>query len=168
MWHTIYQHVITDIATKIGSDLGEDSTTSEEQSLEQFTQTDAINLVQQSVNEILLPDIPSDQEQKKTEDGSVSKLQNWGKLKKLIMLKRSIKALEGFRKVKLQDPQEVLKLEQERVDLRGQMMDERKKAEQWMIDYAVQHIVTKLTPSRKKRVSMLVEAFEAVVPFPEV
>ncbi|KAJ0809044.1 putative calcium/calmodulin-dependent protein kinase [Helianthus annuus] len=169
MWHTIYQHVITDIATKIGSDLGEDSTTSEEQSLQQFTQTDAINLVQQSVNEILLPDIPSDQEQKKTEDGSVSKLQNWGKLKKLIMLKRSIKALEGFRKVKLQDPQdEMLKLEQERVDLRRQMMDERKKAEQWMIDYAVQHIVTKLTPSRKKRVSMLVEAFEAVVPFPEV
>ncbi|KAJ0621865.1 putative calcium/calmodulin-dependent protein kinase [Helianthus annuus] len=169
MWHTIYQHVITDIATKIGSDFGEDSTTSEEQSLEQFTQTDAINLVQQSVNEILLPDIPSDQEQKKTEDGSVSKLQNWGKLKKLIMLKRSIKALEGFRKVKLQDPQEeMLKLEQERVDLRRQMMDERKKAEQWMIDYAVQHIVTKLTPSRKKRVSMLVEAFEAVVPFPEV
>ncbi|KAJ0791908.1 putative calcium/calmodulin-dependent protein kinase [Helianthus annuus] len=172
MWHTIYQHVITDIATKIGSDLlldGQDSTTSEEQSLEQFTQTDAINLVKQSVNEILLPDIPSDQEQKKTEDGSVSKLQNWGKLKNLIMLKRSIKALEGFRKVKLQDPQEeMLKLEQERVDLRRQMMDERKKAEQWMIDYAVQHIVTKLTPSRKKRVSMLVEAFEAVVPFPEV
>lgn len=57
--------------------------------------------------------------------------------------------------------------EQEKADLSHQMMDERKKAEQWMLDYAVQHIVTKLIPARKRRVSMLVEAFEAVVPLPE-
>ncbi|KAI3682356.1 hypothetical protein L1987_82284 [Smallanthus sonchifolius] len=192
--------------TNVGSDLlldGEESTSSEEQCLQeiedqternrtlQFTQSDAVKLVRESVDEILLPDIPdnasqsvasdiaSDREEtsvKKDGDGSITKLQqqnskNWGKLKKLIMLKRSIKALEGFRKLKPQTPQqEIFKSdrEEERVDLRRQMMDERKKAEQWMLDYAVQHIVTKLTPARKKRVSMLVEAFEAVVPFPEI
>nr|GEV64749.1 putative calmodulin-binding domain, plant [Tanacetum cinerariifolium] len=225
MWHMIYQHVVTDIATKIGSDLlldGEDSTNSEEKNMQevdhiernyrlQFTQRDAVKLVRESVDEILLPDVPdtssqdtqsvasdiaSDQdddgEPKKVEkdfvmDGknkltnegplpAVTRLQqqtskNWRKLKNLIRVKQSIKALEGFRKLKPQTPQKEIVIsepEEEKVDLRRQMMDERKKAEQWMLDYAVQHIVTKLTPARKKRVSMLVEAFEAVVPLPEI
>ncbi|KAL0453169.1 UNVERIFIED_CONTAM: Calmodulin binding protein PICBP [Sesamum latifolium] len=90
------------------------------------------------------------------------KAKNWGKLKKLILLKRSIKALEKARRLKPQ-PQEPEKNETKR-----QMTDERRKAEKWMLDYAVQHIVTKLTPARKQRVSMLVEAFEAVIPFPEM
>ncbi|XP_071717781.1 calmodulin binding protein PICBP-like [Rutidosis leptorrhynchoides] len=214
MWHMIYQHVATDIVTKLGSDLLDDkeSTNDEEKDLQevegqndrnyrlQFTQSDAVKIVRESVNEILLPeasdtssqdsqsvasDVASNQgdenEHEKIEkdfftDSAVSRLQqqkskNWSKLKKLILLKRSIKALEGFRKLKTRTPQpEIVKSEHEdeKVDLRRQMMDERKKAEQWMIDYAVQHIVMKLTPARKKRVSMLVEAFEAVVPFPEI
>lgn len=226
MWHMIYQHVVTDIATKLGSELlldGEESTNSEEKNLQEvedqteenyrlrFTQSDAVKLVQESVDEILLPDVPdnssqdtqsiasdiaSDQEEvlaggerrkiekdfiideneKPTTKGPLrlhqQKSKNWSKLKKHILLQRSIKALEGFRKLKPQSPQqEILKNDQEeekRIELRRQMMNERKKAEQWMLDYAVQHIVTKLTPARKKRVSMLVEAFEAVVPLPEI
>lgn len=223
MWHMVYQHVVTDIATKIGSDLlldGEDSTNSEEKNLQEvedhternyrlaFTQSDAVKLVRESVDEILLPDIPdtssqasdkeelpgnkggepekaeitsvTDENKKPTIEGAsltiASRLknqrsENWSKLKKLILLKRSIKALEGFRKLQPQNPKREVMIsdpEKEKVDLRRQMMDERKKAEQWMLDYAVQHIVTKLTPARKKRVSMLVEAFEAVVPLPEI
>ncbi|KAL8213752.1 hypothetical protein R6Q57_003201 [Mikania cordata] len=205
MWHMIYQHVVTDIATKIGSDLlvdDEESTNSEDKNLQevedqterkyrlQFTQSDAVKLVQESVDEILHPDdssshdtksvasdITSEQETDEHKKLAVErpllqhqKSKNWVKLKNMLLLKRSIRALEGFRKVKPQTPQQNASLsdhEHERVDLRRQMMDERKKAEQWMLDYAVQHIVTKLTPARKKRVSMLVEAFEAVVPFPE-
>ncbi|KAI7732359.1 hypothetical protein M8C21_010093 [Ambrosia artemisiifolia] len=232
MWHMIYQHVVTDIATKIGSDLLDDdeSTTGDEKNPQevetqternyrlQFTQSDAVKLVRESVDEILLPDIPDNSsqdsqsvasdiaqdsqsvasdiaseqqevQQEKTHDdveprkidenkspkiGTIlhhQKSKNWAKLKNLILLKRSIRALEGFRNKKPQTPKPktlISDQEQERVDLRRQMMDERKKAEQWMLDYAVQHIVTKLTPSRKKRVSMLVEAFEAVVPLPEI
>ncbi|XP_076958470.1 uncharacterized protein LOC143634202 [Bidens hawaiensis] len=268
MWHMIYQHVATDIATRIGSDLlvsDEESTNGDEKNPQeddnnqtersyriQFTISDAVKLVQESVNEILLPDVPdniSDDTQSVATDISdnispdtqsvatdapdtksvatdihdnisqdtqsvatdtpdnispntqsvatdigsepkqapiinpdentkptITRLQhqkskNWAKLKKLILLNRSIRALEGFRSMKTQTPQrETLKSdhEDERVELRRQMMDERKKAEQWMLDYAVQHIVTKLTPSRKKRVSMLVEAFEAVVPLPDI
>ncbi|XP_057468032.1 calmodulin binding protein PICBP-like [Actinidia eriantha] len=100
-----------------------------------------------------------------------NKPKNWSKLKKLILLKRTIKALEMARKSNLQAPQFLPKKpdpEEKKVDLRHQLMDEKKKAEEWMLDYALQHVVTKLTPARKRRVSMLVEAFEAVVPLPEV
>lgn len=209
MWHMIYQHVATDIVTKIGSDLlldGEESVYGEEKNLqevEDHTERDfriAVKLVRESVDEILLPDFPDNSSQDTQSVASdiaseqdfvidenkkpaieeplttgtrfqQQRSKNWTKLKKLILLKRSIKALEGFRNLKPLTPQqEILKSgqEEETVDLRRQMMDERKKAEQWMLDYAVQHIVTKLTPARKKRVSMLVEAFEAVVPFPEI
>ncbi|XP_019187415.1 PREDICTED: uncharacterized protein LOC109181902 isoform X3 [Ipomoea nil] len=101
----------------------------------------------------------------------LSKSKNWSKLKKLLLLKRSIMALESARKLKFPpqiDLPQTPNPEPEKVDLRHQMTDERKKAEQWMLDYAVQNIVTKLTPARKRRVAMLVEAFEAVVPLPEV
>lgn len=56
--------------------------------------------------------------------------------------------------------------EAEKVDLRHQIMDERKNSEAWMIDYALQQLVTKLTPARKRKVALLVEAFETVMPLP--
>lgn len=55
----------------------------------------------------------------------------------------------------------------EKVDLRHQMMDERKNAEEWMLDYALQQTVTKLAPARKRKVALLVEAFEKVMPIPK-
>ncbi|XP_074574975.1 uncharacterized protein LOC141831504 [Curcuma longa] len=56
--------------------------------------------------------------------------------------------------------------ESEKVDLRHQTMDERKNAEEWMIDYALQQTVTKLGSARRKKVALLVEAFETVIPLP--
>ncbi|KAA8519161.1 hypothetical protein F0562_013417 [Nyssa sinensis] len=57
--------------------------------------------------------------------------------------------------------------EAEKVDLKHQTMDERKNAEEWMLDYAVQQAVSKLAPARKKKVALLVEAFETVMPIPK-
>ncbi|KAL6843056.1 hypothetical protein ACP4OV_027130 [Aristida adscensionis] len=54
--------------------------------------------------------------------------------------------------------------DEEKVDLRHQMMDERKNAEEWMIDYALRRAVTNLAPARKKKVELLVQAFETVLP----
>lgn len=174
MWHMIYQHVVSNIAEKVGGKLlegGED----EEHEEEGLTKSDALKLVKEAVDEILVPETqdetggestPKEEEEPKAE----SKSKNWSKLKKILLLKRSIKALEKARKFKAQPhqvPPPSSDLEAEKVDLRQKAMDERKKAEQWMLDYAVQHIVTTLTPARKRRVSMLVEAFEAVVPLPE-
>ncbi|XP_020598137.1 uncharacterized protein LOC110037772 [Phalaenopsis equestris] len=56
--------------------------------------------------------------------------------------------------------------EAERVDLRHQTMDERRNSDEWMIDYALQLAVTNLGPARKKKVALLVEAFETVLPLP--
>ncbi|KAM7530022.1 hypothetical protein LguiB_033432 [Lonicera macranthoides] len=161
-----------------------------------FSRSDAVKLVQEAVDDILDDSsetqstcgdsITTEEDNQSTTGDNITtqedekervkvrnekqKSKNWSKLKKLILLKRSIKALKNVRK---QDPQLPKLLPSksdvaaEKVDLRSQMVDERKKAEQWMLDYAVQHIVTKLTPARKRRVAMLVEAFEAVVPLPE-
>ncbi|KAJ3676221.1 hypothetical protein LUZ60_003633 [Juncus effusus] len=52
----------------------------------------------------------------------------------------------------------------EKVDLRHQSMDDRKNAEEWMIDYALRRAVDELAPARKKKVQLLVAAFETVVP----
>lgn len=57
--------------------------------------------------------------------------------------------------------------EAEKVDLRHQMMDERKNAEEWMLDCALRQAVNKLAPARKKKVALLVEAFETVLPAPK-
>lgn len=125
-------------------------------------------------NGLAADNIPTlDEEKTVSPEGNKSdpeKPKNWSKLRKLMLLKRSMKALEKARKPNLRATQSLpvnLGKEEEKVNLRHQSMAEKKKAEQWMLDYAVQHIVTKLTPARKRRVSMLVEAFEAVVPLPE-
>lgn len=52
----------------------------------------------------------------------------------------------------------------EKVDLRHQDLDERKNSEEWMVDFALRQVVTKLGPARKKKVALLVEAFEKVMP----
>ncbi|KAL2926823.1 Calmodulin binding protein PICBP [Bienertia sinuspersici] len=54
--------------------------------------------------------------------------------------------------------------EAEKVDLRPQEMDERRNAEEWMLDYALQKTVNQLAPARKRKVALLVEAFESVLP----
>lgn len=268
MWHAVYQHVASAIATKVGSQLlGEECEEVEDPNYlserdtsalnhntangshdqfkddheapshlqSEFSKTDAVMLVQEAVSEILEdtsdtqsitsetsldPDLPENENRevekqkiysstslnkenidKFEDEGGVSldegvsnsnivstqedksaastdkskpynqKVKNWRKLKKLMLLRRSIKAMEKSRELKSQS-QLLLSLpsdpQPEKINLRQQMIDERQKAEQWMLDYAVQHIVTKLTPARKRRVAMLVEAFEAVVPLPAI
>ncbi|XP_042511249.1 uncharacterized protein LOC122086489 [Macadamia integrifolia] len=91
-------------------------------------------------------------------------------LKKKIRCRRTIDEQEEPRKFNPREPQFLdiePEPEPEKVDLRHQMMDGRKNAEEWMLDYALQQTVTKLAPARKRRVSLLVEAFEAVIPPPK-
>ncbi|KAK9125123.1 hypothetical protein Scep_013969 [Stephania cephalantha] len=77
---------------------------------------------------------------------------------------------EELRKLNWQEPHFLPMdpdLESEKVDLKHQMMEERKNAEEWMLDYALRQTVNKLAPARKKKVALLVEAFEMVVPMPK-
>lgn len=54
----------------------------------------------------------------------------------------------------------------EKLDLKHQEMDERRNSEEWMLDYALRQAVNKLAPARKRKVALLVEAFETVTPAP--
>ncbi|XP_022745000.1 uncharacterized protein LOC111295669 [Durio zibethinus] len=106
------------------------------------------------------------------EEGNKSKKRvqrNWSNLKKLILLRRFVKALEKVREFNPRGPR-YLPLdpspETEKVLLRHQNMEDRKNSEEWMLDYALQQVVARLTPERKRRVELLVEAFETVIPTP--
>ncbi|KAL5743804.1 hypothetical protein ACOSQ2_026920 [Xanthoceras sorbifolium] len=96
---------------------------------------------------------------------------SWSNLKKLILLKRFVKALEKVTTFNPREPQ-YLHLdsdsEVEKVNLRHQNMEDRKNAEEWMLDHALQQVVAKLTPARKRKVELLIEAFETVTPSLEV
>ncbi|XWS65369.1 hypothetical protein CRYUN_Cryun05aG0106700 [Craigia yunnanensis] len=115
-------------------------------------------------------DVNSQQEAKRGREGNKSKKRvhrNWSNLKKLILLRRFVKALERVREFNPRAPR-YLPLdpapESEKVLLRHQNMEDRKNTEEWMLDYALQQVVAKLTPERKRRVELLVEAFETVIP----
>ncbi|KAL9248583.1 Calmodulin binding protein PICBP-like protein [Drosera capensis] len=56
--------------------------------------------------------------------------------------------------------------ESEKVDLRHQEIDDRKDANEWMLDYALQRAISKLAPARKRKVALMVTAFETVIPVP--
>ena len=54
--------------------------------------------------------------------------------------------------------------ENEKVDLRHQEEEDRRNSEEWMIDFALRKAVEKLDPQRRRKVELLVEAFETVLP----
>ncbi|KAK4716331.1 hypothetical protein R3W88_014669 [Solanum pinnatisectum] len=91
----------------------------------------------------------------------------WSNLKRWIILQRFIKELEKLRKFNPRKPQ-YLQLEPdpeaENVNLKHQIEDERKSAKEWMLDCALQKAISQLAPTQKRKVGLLVTAFENVVP----
>lgn len=84
--------------------------------------------------------------------------------------KRPVQEVEEMRKINPRKPNFLPLVpdpEPEKVNLKHQMMDERKNAEEWMLDFALRQAVTKLAPAGKKKVALLVEAFETVVSIPK-
>ncbi|KAM7266918.1 hypothetical protein ACFE04_009084 [Oxalis oulophora] len=57
-----------------------------------------------------------------------------------------------------------LEPDKEKVDLKHQITDDRRNAEEFMSDYALQQAVSKLATAKKKKVALLVAAFETVSP----
>ncbi|PON36407.1 Calmodulin-binding domain [Parasponia andersonii] len=167
-------------------------------------QNDAVKLVQEAFNEILLPEIQELSSDDRSVSSSVSSGQelfeqghvdgtsslkeektsskvgakseqkvskSWSSLKKIIVLKRFVKALEKVKKISRREPR-YLPLqpdpEAEQVNLRHQTAEERKNAEEWMLDYALQQVISKLAPPQQRRVAMLVKAFETVLPLSDL
>ncbi|KAM3738839.1 hypothetical protein ACB098_09G161500 [Castanea mollissima] len=120
----------------------------------------------------LISDSVSTQEEEKTElkvrkKSNQQITRSWSNVKKLILLKRFIKAIEKVRRFNPREPRYLpleLDPEAEKVHLRHQDINQKKNAEEWMLDYALQQVVAKLTPERKRKVELLVKAFETVTP----
>ncbi|PHT79102.1 hypothetical protein T459_17154 [Capsicum annuum] len=86
---------------------------------------------------------------------------------KWILLQRFVKELEKVTKINPRKPR-YLRLnpdpEAEKVNLTTQTADERKRGEEWMLDYALQLAISQLGPTQKRKVELLIKAFETVVP----
>jgi hypothetical protein len=140
---------------------GESDSTEAEESTTLYQQESQLNFDNISAQEKTKP-IPTEGNKPKP-----AAQKNWSNLKKVVLLKRFVKALEKVKKINQQEPR-FLPLdplsEAEKVHLRHQDTDDRKNADEWMLDYALRQVVAKLTPARKRKVSLLVEAFEAVTP----
>ncbi|KAJ6778828.1 CALMODULIN-BINDING PROTEIN-RELATED [Salix koriyanagi] len=95
----------------------------------------------------------------------------WSNLKKILILKRFVKALE---KVRNFNPRKARYLHaeaepgSEKVHLRHQTFEERRNSEEWMLDHALQQVISTLAPAQKRKVALLVQAFETVTPLTEV
>uniref|UniRef100_A0A803MJD7 Calmodulin-binding domain-containing protein n=1 Tax=Chenopodium quinoa TaxID=63459 RepID=A0A803MJD7_CHEQI len=89
------------------------------------------------------------------------------KLKKAIATTRFIKAMERLTKSSLRRSQNLYsdtRSEKERIYLRHRSMDGRKNDEEWMLDYALRQVISKMDPDQQRRVALIVRAFETVHP----
>ncbi|XP_028761441.1 calmodulin binding protein PICBP [Neltuma alba] len=96
---------------------------------------------------------------------------SWSRLKKLLLLKRFVKAIDNVRKINFGKPRHLpsdANLQVEKVHLRHLTPGEGKNVEEWMLDHALQKVISKLAPAQKQRVALLVEAFETVLPFQDI
>ncbi|PHT35030.1 hypothetical protein CQW23_26830 [Capsicum baccatum] len=91
---------------------------------------------------------------------------HWSNLKKWILL-QWFKELEKVRKINPRKPR-YLQLnpdpKAEKVNLRTQTADERKRGEEWMLDYALQQAISQLALTQQRKVELLIKAFKTMVP----
>ncbi|GAB2249471.1 hypothetical protein Droror1_Dr00012830 [Drosera rotundifolia] len=102
-----------------------------------------------------------------SDNGGESSSTTYSKLSQVILVKRFIKAMEKLRKLNRWRARHISpesQRESEHVRLKQHALSERKSCEDWMLDYALQEVIGKLAPIQRKRVAMLVEAFETVSP----
>lgn len=135
-------------------------------------QTEAVDLLGEVIDGISLEEsqdqnIIQGETRQKTETLPVSQVRTnrWTNLKRVILLRRFVKALENVRKFNPREPRFLPldpDIEPEKVNLRHQETQNKRNGEEWMVDNALQGVVSKLTPARKLKVQLLVQAFESL------
>lgn len=135
-------------------------------------QTEAVELLGEVIDGISLEESQDQnlihgETRQKRETLQVSKVRidRWSNLKRAILLRRFVKALENVRKFNPREPRFLPpnpEIEAEKVNLRHQETQSKKNGDEWMVDNALQGVVSKLTPARKLKVQLLVQAFETL------
>ncbi|XP_013611668.1 PREDICTED: uncharacterized protein LOC106318302 isoform X1 [Brassica oleracea var. oleracea] len=120
--------------------------------------TEAVELLGEVIDGISL-------EESQKGEASQVKINRWSSLKKAMQLRKFVKALENVRKFNPREPR-FLPLdpgvEAERVNLRHQETRNKRNGDEWMVDNSLQEVVSKLTPARRDKVKLLVQAFESL------
>ncbi|XP_010490896.1 PREDICTED: uncharacterized protein LOC104768591 [Camelina sativa] len=135
-------------------------------------QTEAVELLGEVIDGIALEEsqdknLIQGETKQKSETLQVSKVRinRWSNLKKAILLRRFVKALENVRKFNPREPRFLPpnpEVESEKVNLRHQETQNKRNGDEWMVDNALQGVVSKLTPARRLKVQLLVQAFETL------
>ncbi|CAH2074230.1 unnamed protein product [Thlaspi arvense] len=135
-------------------------------------QTEAVELLGEVIDGISLEEnqdqnlIQGETKQKiETLRVSQARINRWSNLKRVILLRRFVKALENVRKFNPREPRflpSIPEIESEKVNLRHHETQNKRSGEEWMVDNALQGVVSKLTPARKLKVQLLVQAFETL------
>ncbi|KAK8968102.1 hypothetical protein KSP40_PGU022229 [Platanthera guangdongensis] len=93
---------------------------------------------------------------------------NMSKVKRSRSRRQAIKNRESANEFNPRPPPRLLEPrpepEKEQVNLRHQAANERKAAEEWMVDFALKKTLGRLTSARRTKVPALVAAFESVLP----
>ncbi|KAG0464679.1 hypothetical protein HPP92_018843 [Vanilla planifolia] len=99
---------------------------------------------------------------------SHKKLITWSKSRKYNRRRRlSVESLDNALQFNLRPPRSLptqADPKQETVNLKHQTVEERKAAEEWMIDHALRKALRRLATGKKSQVPLLVAAFETVTP----
>ncbi|CAG7912073.1 unnamed protein product [Brassica rapa] len=123
--------------------------------------TEAVELLGEVIDGISL----EESQKSGTSQASQVKINRWSSVKKAMQLRKFVKALENVRKFNPREPR-FLPLEPgveaERVNLRHQETRNKRNGDEWMVDNSLQEVVSKLTPARRDKVKLLVQAFESL------
>ncbi|CAH8379308.1 unnamed protein product [Eruca vesicaria subsp. sativa] len=140
----------------------EDDTNMDGEKMEVY-KTEAVELLGEVIDGISLEER---QDQKsETLQASQVKINRWSSLKKAMQLRKFVKALENVRKFNPREPRFLPVepgVEAEKVNLRHQETQNRRNGDEWMVDNSLQEVVSKLTPARRDKVKLLVQAFESL------
>ncbi|GAB4843908.1 hypothetical protein Ancab_013872 [Ancistrocladus abbreviatus] len=143
-----------------------DGNSSEEEGFKKNNNDDRESNISDSIAAV--QEVQMDQEVGNTTYQTLAK--SYSNFSKVILCKKFIKAMEALRKFNPQDSQHVSQQchsDTQRIHLRPQTLDGRKGYEDWMLDHALQQAIGKLAPAKKKKVALLVEAFETITPLPQ-
>ncbi|CAN1256350.1 Calmodulin binding protein PICBP [Linum perenne] len=110
----------------------------------------------------------NDSVERKKEEPAKKRVNGWSNLKKIMLMKRFVKAMDNVKNFNLrkhrEDNQQEGGVDTEKVSLRPQTIGEKKNSEEWMLDYALQKVISTLAPAQKRKVALIVQAFETVAP----
>ncbi|KAL8167806.1 hypothetical protein V2J09_009305 [Rumex salicifolius] len=156
MWHLIHQQ--SEISTNEHSNMDDVNTKDTE-----LQQNEAIKFVQEAVDEILqMPEKTCDDQSIIPEDKSLRDVNgSYKAMSNVILCKKFVKAIEKMKKQRSKVGSRQLESTPKSIHPKQQKENEMKN-DQLMLDYALQRVISNLGPAQKKKVAMLVEAFERV------